>query len=229
MALKSVIAAFVGLAVLAGCGSRANDPLLGVARELGSGLLNRDVPVAAPVDPRAVLTRDVIDRAGVPLILLESQSLGTASTLTRIATNGANETWQGDDDVTVTLSREGVLRATRGYLFDLYSADISAIRQALVQRSGGLAPRVHTRVVGDLETQISAYGCEVGFVGAEQVNIFGRVQTLTRVVERCTAQPGSDLADFENRYWIDGNGFAWASEQYAGPDLGHLRIERLHR
>ena len=229
MALKGVIAGLALLSVLAGCGSRANDPLLGVAREVGSGLLNRNAPAAPRVDPRTVLTRDLIDRAGVPLILLESPSLGTSSTLTRIATNGPNETWQGDDDVTVTLSREGVLRATRGYLHDLYSADIAAVRQALVRRSGGLAPRVHTGVVRDVETRVSAYTCEVGFGGAERVNIFGRVQTLTRVVERCTGQAGSDLADFENRYWIDGNGMAWVSEQYAGPDLGHLRIERLHR
>ncbi|MEX3016807.1 YjbF family lipoprotein [Gymnodinialimonas hymeniacidonis] len=229
MALKGVMAGLAASALLAGCGSEANDPLLGAARAIGTSLLTRNAPETPPVDPRAVLTREAINRAGVPLILLERQSAGTSSTLTRIATNGPNETWQGDDDLTVTLSREGVLRATRGYLHDLYSADISAVRQALVQRSGGSAPRVHTRVVGDLETLVASYICEVGFAGSERINIFGRVQTLTRVVERCSAQPGSDLADFENRYWIDGSGMAWASEQYAGPDLGHLRIERLHR
>ena len=45
----------------------------------------------------------------------------------------------------------------------------------------------------------------------------------TRGAERATG------AQFENRYWIDSSGFAWASEQWAGPELGHFRIERLYR
>ncbi len=228
MALRSAIFSLIMICLLAGCGSRADDPLLNTAQSLASGAFSRNAPEAPRVDPRAVLTRDLINRAAVPLILVENDTIGTSSTMTRIATNGPNETWQGDGDITITLSSEGLLRATRGYAFDLYSTDIEAARVALVQRRGGSAPRVHSAVEGDIQTVQTGYSCEIGFGGSEAINIFGRVQTLTRVIERCTLQLGNG-APFENRYWVDGDGFAWASEQYAGPQLGHFRIERLYR
>lgn len=228
MALKPANVAVLALvAVLSGCGERADDPLLNTARDLAGDLFASRTAPAPAVDPRQVLTRDLIDRAAVPLILVENRGLGTASTMVRIAVNGPNGTWQGDDDVSLTLSREGVLRATRGFGPDLYAADIADTRALLAAGRDGTADRLFGTVVGDLENQQTGYRCEVAFAGSETITIIGETRRLTRVTERCTGQPSGE--SFENLYWVDGEGFAWASEQWAGPDLGHFRFERLHR
>lgn len=236
MALKAPLLTAATLALVLGlsaCGSTAQDPLLAVGRGLATAVFNREDPAPA-IDPRQVLTRDIITQAGLPLILVESLNGGGASTMVRIATNGTNETWQGDGDGTVTLSREGVLRTTRGYGADLYAADIEGTRAALANRRAGSLGRLFVRVEGDLQQVQAGYSCTLGFSGTEQITIFGQSRNLTRATETCSLHPGipapgANPNSFENRYWIDSTGFAWVSEQWAGPDLGHFRIERLFR
>ncbi|WP_224813540.1 YjbF family lipoprotein [Hasllibacter sp. MH4015] len=229
MALKPLAFACAALACLASCGSRAEDPALNAVRGFASDLLGRGdaAPAAPAVDPRQVLTRALIDRTATPLLLVENAAAGTSSTVVIIATNGPNETWQGGDPITFTLSREGVLRATRGFITDLYAADIEDTRAALVNRRAGVVQRLYVDVEGDIEETRVGYTCEIGFGGAEPVTIFERTRSLTRMTETCSRQP--DGESFVNRYWIDGTGFAWASEQWAGPELGHFRFERLYR
>lgn len=216
------------VAVLTACGATANDPLVGVARGVAQGLFNRGTEAAPAVDPRQVLTRDIINRAGLPLILLEQATAETGVTMVRAAVNGPNETWQGDGGTTVTLSREGVLRATRGVGADLYASDIAQTRAALVSGRSGVVSRLYVHVEGDLEQRQSTYRCDITRAGSERVTIFGQARTLTRITETCYENP-TGVEAFENRFWVDGTGFAWVSEQWAGPFLGHFRIERLHR
>lgn len=222
------LGALLALASLSACGAVANDPLLGVARGLAQGVLGREAEAPPAIDPRQVLTRDIINQAGLPLILVERDGSGPGVTMVRAATNGPNETWQGDGGATITLSREGVLRATRGAGVDLYAADIAATRAALVQGRSGVVTRLHVHVAGDLEQRQTSYRCEIARGGAERIAIFGQARTLTRITETCYRDPAGVQA-FENSYWVDGSGFAWVSEQWAGPDLGHFRIERLLR
>lgn len=228
MAVKSSLrVALLAIATLSACGTVANDPLFGAARGVAQGVFNR-TPQAAPVDPRQVLSRDLINQVGLPLILVENMSNGSAQTMVRAATNRTNETWQGEGDTTITLSREGVLRATRGAGSDLSASDIEDTRAALLSGRAGVVDRLYVHVGGDLEQRQSTYRCEITRAGSERIAIFGQARTLTRVVENCSRNPDGAYG-FENRYWVDGAGFAWVSEQWAGPDLGHLRIERLLR
>lgn len=227
MAVRAHLAALCAVAILSACGSAANDPLLGVARGLAEGALNRGADASPAINPRQVLTRDIINQAGLPLILAERGD-GPGVTMVRAATNGPNETWQGDGGPTITLSREGVLRATRGAGADLYAADIEATRAALAQGRSGVVARLHVTVEGDLEQRQTSYRCEIARGGTERIAIFGQARSLTRVTETCYRDPDGTRA-FENRYWVDSSGFAWASEQWAGPELGHFRIERLFR
>lgn len=228
MAIKAPLwMAFAAVFGLSACGSTADDPLLAVARGLAQDAFNREATAPA-VDPRQVLTRDIINQAGLPLILVESATAGTGATMVRIATNGVNETWQGDGDMTITLSREGVLRATRGAGRDIFASDIAQTRAALAGQRSGVVERLYVFVEGDLEERRTAYRCEITRAGAERIAIFGQARTLTRVTEACSRTPDGGNG-FENRYWIDASGFAWASEQWAGPSLGHVRVERLLR
>ncbi|UWQ96506.1 YjbF family lipoprotein [Rhodobacteraceae bacterium M385] len=225
MALASRLAALVALASLSACGAAADDPLLGVARDLSQGVFNRS-EAAPAVDPRQVLTRDLINQAAVPLILVDTPQ-GTSSTATRIQTNRTNETWQGNGDVSFTLSREGVLSATRGLGHDLFAADIAATRAALASRRSGPVERLYVRVTGDLAQINDGYTCEIQYSGPERVASFGITRNLTRATETCSQHRTGQTV--ENRYWIDGTGFAWASEQWVGPEVGHFRFERLYR
>ncbi|GAB5448071.1 YjbF family lipoprotein [Gymnodinialimonas sp.] len=232
MAVRACLAALLAAATLSACGTSANDPLLGAVRGLAQGavggVLGREAEAPPAIDPRQVLTRDIINQAGLPLILLERAASGPGVTMVRMATNGPNETWQGDGGATVTLSREGVLRATRGAGTDLYAADIADTRAALVHGRSGVVSRLYVHVEGDLEQRQTTFRCEIAREGSERIAIFGQARTLTRVTETCYRDPTGEHG-FENRYWVDGSGFAWVSEQWAGPALGHFRVERLFR
>lgn len=227
------LAALVGLGTLTACGSRADDPALAAARGLVGSVFDRvrsPGPATPAPDLRQLLSRDLINRSATPLIFVEIDSIGGAALLWRIATNPttnpANETWQGEDPLTLTLTDTGLLRATRGFVFDLAASDIDATGAALATRQASQVPRMMQRVEGDLDQVRTAYTCEIGFGAPETLAIFGETRTLTPALERCSTVTGDS---FENRYWIDQSGFAWVSEQWAGPDIGHIRIERLYR
>jgi len=213
---------------LVGCGSRAGDPGLDIARGVLAQVRGGDEGAAPPVDPRAVLNRAIINEAGVPLILVENVTTGTASTLARVAVNGPNETWQVADDVTVTLSREGVLRATRGFGDDLMAADIEATRRALSGGQTGSTPRMHVYLTANVGEDRQGFSCAVERGGRETVTIFSVTRTLTRLNETCTPQSSAG-EPFTNTYWVDGSGTAWASIQYLSDGVGSVRIEYLLR
>jgi len=230
VALKPFLLLLAAIATLAACGSRADDPALGAARGVISGLLNRAAPDTAALprpDLRSVFTREIINQATTPLLFVSNDVLGSEAILWRIGSNHGNETWRGEDEISLTLSDGGVLRSTRGFLFDLYAADIEGIRAALAGHRAGTAHRMMARVEGDLQDVRTPYTCEVGFASPVTLVIFGESRRLTPAIERCAQTHNGDA--FENRYWIDSAGFSWVSEQWAGPELGHFRIERLYR
>lgn len=227
MAIKPTFVALAAAALLSGCGSFAEDPLLQAARGVIGDLGNRGTGAAAP-NPRDVLTRDIINQAALPLILVENTEQDTLATMVRNGINRSNETWRADDGATVTLSREGVLRATRGVGADLFSADISGTRAALAGGRNSEVRRLYVHVDGDLQELRTTFSCTISRGGTEQVVIFEQARTLTRVTETCRPEQADGTA-FQNRFWVDGAGFAWLSEQWAGPQTGHFRIERLHR
>lgn len=231
MALRSVLVALAAAASLTACGSRADDPALGAARGLIGSLFDRTGPALPRPDPgpglRAVFTRDLIDQAATPLLYVEIDTIDAAAILWPIATNGQNQTWRGEDEISVTLSEDGVLRATRGFANDLYASDIEETRAALASRRAGRVNRLRVSVAGDLEQVRTGYSCDIGFAAAETRDIFGESRHLTPAVETCLDSATGE--GFENRYWVDAAGFVWVSEQWAGPELGHLHIERLYR
>lgn len=228
MALRHAALALFALTSLAACGTAANDPFLNTARGLVTGLFDRgdDAP-AIDIDLRQVLSREVINEAATPLILVESEGLSGSATMIRIGTNGPNETWEGNDEITLTLSQEGVLRATRGLAFDLAAADIEGTRTALRTRHAGPVQRAYSHVVGDLEMRTTGYACTLSFASPTSITIFGDTRALTPVTENCSRHPTGET--LTNHYWIDGTGFAWISEQWAGEEVGYFRIERLYR
>ncbi len=239
MALRRVLltlAAIAALAALAGCDSRDSrdsrerDPAVSVARDLLREIFDRSGTGApdAPPDLRAVFTRDLIDQAATPLVYVQIDSIQARAILWPVATNGPDETWRGEDALTLTLSREGVLRATRGFIHDLHASDIEGTRRALATARAGRVSRLAIRLGGDLAQIRTSHACDIGFGAPEAIAIFGETRRLTPATERCIETATGD-AGFENRYWIDAAGLVWVSDQWAGAELGHVHIERLYR
>ncbi len=227
MALKTALTAIAVIACLASCGTRADDPVLGAARGLAQGVFNGGGEPEVTIDPRLLLTRDVINSAATPLTFIEVASSGASATLLIAATNGANQTWQIGEDTSVTLTRDGVLRATRGLGEDLYATDIGSTQAALRARASGPVQRTYVHINGALDSVPTPVTCQMFYAPLTTLNLFDEARRLTPVVEVCTYAPTADT--FTNRYWIDGDGFIWASDQWVGPELGHLHIERLYR
>jgi hypothetical protein len=218
------------LATLSACGTRAEDPVFTTARGLIGGAIGAD-SAAPTVDPRAILTREAINAVGVPLTLVEVANTGDVATLLRVATNGGNETWQIGAEpataVTVTLTANGVLRATRGLGHDLYATDIGTTEQALRTRSSAPLTRTYIHVNGALESVPTPVTCQMSFGPRTTLSIFNEPRSLTPVTEICTYLPTQDT--FTNTYNIDTQGFIWSSSQYAGQNTRNINFERLHR
>lgn len=209
--------------LLAACGSERDSPVLGAARGLVLGLF--DGSAAAPADTPQPLTRAAIDAAGVPLLLVEIETVGASIVLQRIGVNGPNETWAAEGR-SVILSEEGVLHATRGLAADLMAADVEGIRAILRSGGTGDAQRAMVFLNGDLTEARMGFACTLTAREAERMDLFGAPRSLTRVTEQCLSATGTE---FENRYWIDATGFAWVSDQWMGAEFGMMHLERWHR
>lgn len=231
MALKTAFAALAAIACLASCGTRANDPLLGAVRGLAQGVFSAGNSTGdgtdIVIDPRLVLTRDLINSAATPLTFVQVASAPTGATLLRIATNREDETWQVGETTTVTLTQNGLLRATRGLGADLYGTDTGSTQAALRARAPGPVARSYVHVNGSVDSVTTPVTCQLSYAAQTSLSLFGEARRLTPVTEVCTYAPTGDT--FQNQYWIDTTGFIWASDQWAGPELGHLHIERLYR
>ena len=64
--------------------------------------------------------------------------------------------------------------------------------------------------------------CTYQTVARETIEIVEVTYDLTRVSETCTNQ----RRQVTNTYWVEADtGFIWKSEQWLGPDLGHMTVE----
>jgi hypothetical protein len=200
--------AFVAaLLVLAGCGSL-------IPGGQGGG------------DPRAGLDRAAVEREGGPLLFAQLPELGSAALLRPAGRNGDVVTWIAPDKVSVALDG-GVLTGTRGLGHDLMSAETRETRRMLAGADMPARgyPLLHGHLDGEHRLRVTSYLCRETARRPETVTILGVAQQTTRVTESCTAP---DIA-FRNDYWLGPDGLMWKARQWAGPALGHLLTERLHR
>jgi hypothetical protein len=143
-----------------------------------------------------------------------------ASLQTRDSQPGEITVWRTDSNETLT-TRGGVLVATRGLGGDLLSSSL--------QLSGrGQAPASGERVLyvrsGDNSKTTLVLTCEVTDLGSETTTIIERKYPTRHVRERCTGGGGTVIND----YWIDrGRPRVRQSRQWAGPQIGYLRLRRL--
>ena len=218
-------AAAAALALLVGaCGSE--DP--GGGGNQGVSLLReafgRLRAEPAP-DVRAMLTRERLAASPLPILLAEFErdGLGTAFGLVPASADGAGVVqWRSADDRGLVI-RGGMLAETQGFGFDLHAADARETATAFGQGGGQALTRIHRTLTPGGGISISAFVCDLAPEGPETLVFYGVAYPTTRWREDCF---GTE-EQFRNRFWIGVDGILRRSEQWAGPELGSVLLDRL--
>lgn len=176
------------------------------------------------VNPREALSRAQLDALGQPTLLAELPELQVAATLAPSGRNGDVSTWASGDQASLSFEG-GVLVATRGLGADVMSADVTGTLAMLRGESEGYYTRLNSVLDGEYQTAFRAYQCRRVNTRPEQITIFDRPHSTTRIEEACTT-PGRTVT---NIYWAGPDGFIWKSRQWVSAHAGYLWTERLVR
>lgn len=239
-----MVALLGGLAVLAGCAKGPDKAPLQVEliKTVGQTVQQiRDKRAGPPKLPP--LTRALLEaEAQVPVIEVMIEETGTFAYLTpqtvkRDDYPGEVVVWATQDDVLLTM-RDGVLVATRGLANDLLGA--SALVREGTKGPSGHGQRIYEVAALDNASVKYPMACEIKELGQERIEIVELEYDTRHLRESCAlagAEPGDRYRDvpdaarttrMENDYWIDSRtGRIWQSRQWAGPDIGYLRIRQL--
>jgi len=219
-----LIFSVLSLIALMGCG---NSPELetGETKVLKIIKNKMDAPSgdSAYIDARKIVSRDIIDGVGVPILFVEIDR-GQNGTMTQYPGEGVGQTWLGVDGSTVTLEN-GLLKATRGMGDDLMGSDIS---QEISWSDAHEKPyeRRMRYLRYDNQTLTVEYVCELEDTkSSKTINLFNAEFEANHFKETCE----SDLDSFVNDYYIDTEGLVRSSRQYHGNKIGYMTIARLDR
>ena len=226
LALKKVVraaAAILLLAGLAGCGNVKSEPspvglaVGNIAKATLGGITGKrsGATAAAP----APVSRADIEKYGIPILRAVIPVRGADVLLTVTDAKGSVVTWATTDGTSFTL-REGVLIQTRGLGPDLMSAQ--APSTAALRTNGGTHQRVYYFLGEDDRTTRRTYDCTVAVAGTEQIEIFARAHTVTKVTETCARQQAS----ITNTFWFEGATIR-KSRQLVSGGLGFIEFERV--
>ncbi|CTQ49421.1 YjbF family lipoprotein [Jannaschia donghaensis] len=214
--LTSILAAAI---VVVGCGNTESQSGLDIAAASVAGVVGGAEPVA---DARSVLTSDLIAASPGSLLLVVQEDGDNGFVVAPVSSNRGTLQWQTLDG-TALLQRNGVLVGTRGFGFDLMTADIEPLAAALVQGGGRDLRRVNRVLVAGRMVALE-YFCTVTPRGVETLASFGRTFRTTRYDESCA---GADGDSFTNSYWLSANGAVRRSRERVSPQIGMFDIFRL--
>lgn len=202
------VAALTALALLAACGTAANDPVRGSLLNSLKQLTNRGQQEVLTTEIlRARLTPEVRAQIGQPMLIAELPKLKVGAVVVAVAQNGPDVTWFAPDGVGVT-TKSGVLVSTRGIGFDLMASDVAAPLAVITGPGRGSATRVQIYLDGEDQQIGYRFSCT-----------YSRVKR--HVTESCS---GSGL-DIENQYWLNKKSEIIKSVQWAGMRNGYLLLE----
>lgn len=136
---------------------------------------------------------------------------------------GAVRIWRAEDESQIVL-RDGVLIATRGLGHDIGSTSSKTMIAALSAREPLQGLYQLYLVTGDNGTEVLNLMCRTDEVGPEIVDI-GALGYETRHVR---ANCASGFGDITFDFWVSQQGqTVWQSRQWAGPELGYMRLRLL--
>ena len=210
--------AFLGLIAvfLCSCGFGNLEQASGL-KEVQTAFQARSKEATPPVDPRAVLTREAIDKAGIPLILVDIPSRQQSGTMTRLQAPTNGEHWIGADGSSLRFVN-GSLIESRGMGHDLIKATPAML--------SGESKVIHTRrwhSDGLNQEIVVSVDCNVESFGQQIIDNIGKQYNSRLFTETCVSKNHS----FVNKYWITQDGVVSKSVQWHGPDVGFMTILRL--
>jgi hypothetical protein len=171
-------------------------------------------------DIRPTITPEAIAASTEPLLFVELTETGQQAIMSAAGRNGNVLTWSTADGRSISLL-SGIVVATRGFGFDLMSADVSGTLAAV---SGG--PRTYERFAtyldGENRTVLRSYSCSISGPVSETINSFGRIVSTARWTETCLSTDG----DMQSVLWIAGREI-WRAVQSFGATESTILTERL--
>lgn len=143
---------------------------------------------------------------------------GAQGTLVRTGGNGTVESWQAPDGSGLAL-RSGLVVRTFGLGYDLASADVDEVLEALRRPGSSTVARVHRYLDAENTLTPAVWTCRVQGGAARSEPRRGRVRDATEICEGATGT-------FTNRYlWSLDDMAAIRSTQWVGHEAGYLQID----
>ena len=175
------------------------------------------------LDTRKIITRQKIDDAKIPVLFVELGN-GQNGTLTLYPGQSVSETWLGADGATITL-QNGVIKATRGMKNDVMGSASSMPSWSRINNEFEYTRQI-SYLGGDNKTNSRVFSCTMRkHKKPSTITIFEVIFDVQKYFETCIR----NTEKLENRYFVDDKNVVRRSNQYHGPALGYLTIERLDR
>ncbi|MEJ8562005.1 YjbF family lipoprotein [Yoonia sp. GPGPB17] len=197
------------LFVLAACGNVPRD-FPSVSEVLATMIPQPAAQVITADDLRRTLTPDVVSQLNTRLILIEIPARQAVAILSLVNTNQGVETYLTADGVSISL-QDGLVVATRGFGFDLMTADVSEVA-ARLRHDMGNAVRIHRYLDGENQIIAQSFRCDLQFHDA------------LSATETCK----SSKVSFTNSYTFNESGRITESKQWVSPEIGLLEVQELN-
>jgi hypothetical protein len=227
--LRAPFIVAVTLAV-AGCGNSAGRSDGG---SLAVGMVRNLVGVvaagrtAAAAEPSEAPTPDQIAAAALesfagPLMLVVLESQGQTTVMGLYGENGNMRTYALPSEQSIIL-RDGILAGTRGFGFDVMSADTDAVAALIRARKEGVAAKVQRYLDADNVERPLPMECAISRGDKSEFEVAGKRYRGTQMLEVCSFQ-GQAVG---SGYLVSDAGAVLASRQWIGPELGYITLQTL--
>ncbi|MFT3687578.1 YjbF family lipoprotein [Paenirhodobacter sp.] len=224
--MKSRIGALLLAVALGGCGSESDKlagPNLvkeGAMSVASAAMFWKKKPPAKPVDAEA-MARGALELNKGPLILASFET-GYTDIFGMVGENGAMRTYNSPGSRAIIL-RGGMLAGTRGFGFDMMSAETEGTGRLIRARQAGQAKKVLRYLDGlGLERPLPL-DCAVATGASTTYPFAGQSWSGQQVVERCT---GSGLT-ITNTFIVSAEGRVVSSRQWVTPQVGYITIQTV--
>ena len=224
--VSAALAGMVLAVALGGCGSdttrlETGRQAVGEVKRMVGGVFGKRKAGGAAPDAQQ-LARDGMAANAGPLLLATLEKTKSTSIFALRGESGAMRTWMSPAEQAL-ITRAGMLVGTRGFGFDIMSADAGALSALVHGRRAGQADLVLRYLDGLGKERPLPLRCTTGTGAATRYDFAGMAFSGTPVAAHCTGYGQS----FDASYIVAASGEIVSSRQWIGPQLGYVTIQSL--